>query len=92
MKNSILKSIIWGALFGTFVYFTGPLIFVILLLKFIFTPFAMGRMRYSKMAFAGLGPGFADKIRSMSDDEFTVFKNNMESRFRDNCHKREENI
>jgi hypothetical protein len=88
MKNSVLKPILGGALFGTFVFFTGPLIFIILVLKFIFTPFGMGRMHHRRLAFAG--PGFADKIRSMSEEDYANFKTKMESRYRGNCSRRNE--
>ncbi|MBK8627910.1 MAG: hypothetical protein IPN86_20820, partial [Saprospiraceae bacterium] len=45
MTKSVFKPIIGGALLGTFVFFTGPLLFIVLLLKFIFTPFGMWRTR-----------------------------------------------
>jgi hypothetical protein len=84
-----------GILFGAFVFFTGPLILIVLLLKFIFTPFGMGRLHYGRfggpwghrMAFAGggmmAGPGFqfADKVRSMSDEEYAQFKQKLQERF-----------
>lgn len=81
MKPSILKPIIAGILLGSFVFFTGPLLLVILLLKFIFTPFGLRRMMFARRhmhPFAG-GPGgpplaFAEKLRAMSDAEFTEFK------------------
>jgi hypothetical protein len=95
MKRSIFKPILGGILFGAFVFFTGPLILIVLLLKFIFTPFGMGRMHYGRfggpwghrMAFAGggmmPGPGFnfADKVRSMSEEEYEQFKLKMQGRF-----------
>jgi hypothetical protein len=93
MNKSILKPIIGGVFLGTLVFFTGPLIFIVLLLKFIFTPFGMGRMMMhggfarghmgfnSQMRFA-----MADKIRSMSDEEFNSFKEKMNLQF-GNCNK-----
>jgi hypothetical protein len=94
MQRSIFKPILAGILFGAFVFFTGPLILIVLLLKFIFTPFGMGRWRMSYWggprpwgyAFAGAGPngqgfGFADRIRSMSDEEYGQFKSKMQDRF-----------
>ena len=94
MQRSIFKPILAGILFGAFVFFTGPLILIVLLLKFIFTPFGMSRWRMSHWggprpwgyAFAGAGPsgpgfGFADRIRSMSDEEYGQFKSKMQDRF-----------
>jgi len=89
MKNSIIKPIIGGALLGTFVFFTGPLLLIVLLLKFIFTPFGMGRMmmgrRFSPMGM-GIPPfAFAEKIRGMNDEEFNSLKEKMQSRFNGKC-------
>lgn len=86
MKKSILKPIIGGVLFGAIVFFTGPLILIVLLLKFIFTPFGMGRMMMARR-FSSMGMGqptfaFADKVRNMSDDEYTAFQ----SRFNQGSH------
>jgi hypothetical protein len=95
MKSSIFRPILGGIVFGAFIFFTGPLILVVLLLKFIFTPFGMGRMRFGRfggpwghhMAFAGggmmpgPGSGFADKIRGMSEEEYGQFKQKMKGRF-----------
>lgn len=86
MKKSILKQIVGGILLGTFVFFTGPLLFIILLLKFIFTPFGMarygGNFGRSNMAFGGRGFAFADKIRTMNDEEYAAFKTNFATRSR----------
>jgi hypothetical protein len=84
MNKSILKTIVGGILLGAVVFFTGPLLLIILVLKFIFTPFGMGR----RIDFGGCGPrggpgmggprfAFADKIRSMSDEDYTSFKSKM---------------
>lgn len=81
----ILKSIVSGILLGGVLFFTGPLIPIVLLLKFIFTPFGMGRMNrfgrgFNRPAFAGSGFnggkgfGFTDKIRNMSEEDYTAFK------------------
>ena len=83
MNKSILKTIATGILIGTAVFFTGPLLLIILVLKFIFTPFGMGR----RMAFGGFGPrgfggagmggprfAFADKIRNMNETAYSEFK------------------
>jgi hypothetical protein len=52
MNRSILKTFVGGILLGTVVFFTGPLLLIILVLKFIFTLFGMGR----RMAFGEFGP------------------------------------
>jgi len=83
MNKSILKTVVGGILLGTVVFFTGPLLLIILVLKFIFTPFGIRR----RMTFEGFrpwgfgGPGmggsgfaFADKIRSISDEDYASFK------------------
>ena len=87
MKKSVLKSIVGGALFGAFVFFTGPLLFIVLLLKFIFTPFGMGRARMAGRFYPmGMPPlAFAEKIRSMNDDEFNAMKEKMQKRFGGKC-------
>jgi hypothetical protein len=91
MTKSVLKPIIGGALFGTFVFFTGPLLFIVLLLKFIFTPFGMGRARFGSR-FSPMGMGmppfaFAEKIRAMNDEEFSAMKEKMQNRFGGRCNK-----
>lgn len=89
MTKSVLKPIIGGALLGTFVFFTGPLLFIVLLLKFIFTPFGMGRAkmagRFSPMGVPSFA--FAEKIRAMNDEEFNVMKEKMQNRFGGRCGK-----
>lgn len=90
MNKSILKSILGGALLGTLIFFTGPLIFIVLLLKFIFTPFGMGRMMFAghRGGFGRMGMpplAFADKIRGMNDEEFNSFKEKMQTRFNGGC-------
>ncbi len=89
MNKSTLKQIAAGIFLGTFVFFTGPLLFIVLLLKFIFTPFGMGRMmmaqRFSpgRLGFPPLA--FADKIRGMNEEEFNSFKEKMQNRFNGRC-------
>lgn len=87
MKKSVLKSIVGGALFGAFVFFTGPLLFIVLLLKFIFTPFGMGRARMAGRFYPMGMPSvaFAEKIRGMNDDEFNAMKEKMQNRFGGRC-------
>lgn len=90
MKKSVLKPIIGGIVLGSIVFFTGPLLLIVFLLKFIFTPFGMGRMRRQRFAGPmGFNPrmrfAMADKIRNMSDDEFASLKEKMNHKF--NCNK-----
>ncbi|MBL7773044.1 MAG: hypothetical protein JNM95_09295 [Chitinophagaceae bacterium] len=81
MNKSVLKSVLGGIAFGAIMFFAGPFILLILLLKFIFTPFGMGRMMYRHhgdwRGMRGMRFAMADKIRSMSEEEFTEFKNKM---------------
>jgi len=90
MNKNVLKPIIGGIVLGAFVFFTGPLLLIVLLLKFIFTPFGMGRVMNQRFAGPmGFNPqmrfAMADKIRNMSDDEFASFKGRMNHKF--NCNK-----
>jgi hypothetical protein len=92
MNNAILKSIIAGMIIGAIIYFTGPVIFiflfVVMTLKFIFTPFGMGSMMMmmNGMRHGGFGyTPFAEKIRNMSDEEYTVFQTKMKDRFHGRC-------
>lgn len=87
--TSILKTIIGGILLGAFVFFTGPLLLIILVLKFIFTPFGMGRYYHSSFGFGGMHGeprlAFADKVRGMSDEDYTAFKTKFEGRHHGHC-------
>jgi hypothetical protein len=89
MNKSIFKPIIAGALLGAFVFFTGPLLLVVLLLKFIFTPFGMWRMRgYGGMGYGRMGMqplAFADKVRGMNEEEYNDFQSKMKDRFQHRC-------
>ena len=91
MKKNVLKPIIGGMVLGTIVFFTGPLLLIVLLLKFIFTPFGMGRMMMNQKFASPMGFNpqmrfaMADKIRNMSDDEFASLKEKMINKF--NCNK-----
>lgn len=90
MNKSILKPIFGGVFFGTILFFAGPLILIVLLLKFIFTPFGMGRMMmYRGMGAYGAWNPFelADKIRNMSEEEYSLFQIKMKDRFQSSCCK-----
>jgi hypothetical protein len=97
MNKSIFKSIIGGAILGALIFFTGPLLLIVFLLKFIFTPFGMGRMMFSNrgMGFGMMGKppfAFADKIRNMSEEDYTDFKIKMHQRFKGHCGSKNEII
>lgn len=81
MNKNFLKPVIGGILLGAFVFFTGPLLLIILLLKFIFTPFGMGRMMMYQRFSHGFHPkmrlAMADKIRNMSEEDYNTFKEKM---------------
>lgn len=89
MNKTIFKTVIGGALLGTFIFFTGPLILIVLLLKFIFTPFGMGRMMMTRR-FWPMGQvqppfAFAEKIRNMSEEDYTVFQSKIKDGYHYGC-------
>lgn len=75
-----------GVLFAALIFFAGPFIFLVLLLKFIFTPFGMGRMmmmnRFGSMGMQFPYFAYADKIRTMSEEDYQTFKQRNTNR----CH------
>lgn len=90
MKKSIFKSILGGAVLGAVIFFTGPLILVVLLLKFIFTPFGMGRMMFANRGKGfgrmGMPPlAFADKVRNMSEEDYNSFTAKLQERNHGRC-------
>jgi hypothetical protein len=91
MKRSILFPIIGGAILGSIVFFTGPFlfffVFAVLTLKFIFTPFGMGRIMMMQRFGAPGKPSmaFADKIRNMNEDEYAAFQARMNERRHNGC-------
>lgn len=92
----MFKSVVGGILLGTAIFFTGPLILLVLLLKFIFTPFGMGRMM---MANRGMGFGrmgmppmaFAEKVRNMSEEDYNSFTAKLQAGRFGNCSHRQPN-
>jgi predicted membrane protein len=90
MKKSIIKSLLAGIIAGALIFFTGPFLllftFIVLTLKFIFTPFGMGRMMmmggYGHLGHWRHSYAFADKIRNMSEEEFSQFQNRMNARYK----------
>jgi hypothetical protein len=77
MNRSILKPILFGVLFGAAAFFVPfmliKMILFLMIISFIFRMFWWGgrghRMHYQ---FA-----YADKIRNMSEEEYTAFKSNV---------------
>jgi hypothetical protein len=95
MNKSVFKAIFFGVLFGAFVFFTGPLIFIVLLLKFIFTPFGMGRMMFYNRGMGGHHFGhrqfaFAENIRNMNEEEYASFKSKMQNPYQHYCGNKNE--
>lgn len=78
MIKPILKSIAVGALIGATIFFLPKFLLIPIALFMIFRMMMWRRMRMFQYL-------FADKIRSMSDDEYTQFK---ESKGRHYCHRR----
>lgn len=76
MRNSVLKTVLTGMLFGAAVFFMPKFllgIFIIFALVRLIAGRKMG-YRFAQHRFA-----FADKIRGMSDEEYTTFKTDMQS-------------
>jgi hypothetical protein len=92
MNRSIVKSVLGGIFLGALIFFTGPLLLIILILKFIFTPFGMGRMMMAgRMGYHHMPPfAYASKIRNMSEEEYSAFETKMKNRFHGHCHSRNE--
>ncbi len=81
MTNQILKPILVGLIIGAALYylpffFVGKAFFILLILFFFFGFFRHRRYR------GPYGWNYADKIRSMSDEEYDQFKAN----FGRGCH------
>ena len=86
MINSILKAIVIGILAGTTIFFMPKfLVSAIILLIVIKLLFGRGRRhmyhhRFGRHRFGDHRFAFADKIRSMNDDEYSEFKNQFGNR------------
>lgn len=76
MKRSIFKPIVFGVLFGAAVFFMPfmllKFIFFFMFIGAIFRMFAWRRFRHGGMSYHAM---YADKIRSMSEEEYSEFKN-----------------
>ena len=77
MTKSILKSITAGILIGAALFFMPMLVLALFILSFVMH--MMFRMMMHHSGHAGFGAhhfAFADKVRAMSDEEYTQFKTN----------------
>lgn len=78
MSNQIIKTIAFGALLGAALFwvpfFALKVVVFFLLVGFIFR-FFRGRRYYGPTGWA-----YADKIRNMSDEEYSSFKKNVRGR------------
>ncbi|ASS49183.1 MAG: hypothetical protein A3D31_04355 [Candidatus Fluviicola riflensis] len=83
MATTILKSIFIGALMGTMIFFA-PGFIIGLAITFLIFRLMIGRKmrggRYGEYRLA-----FADKVRSMSDEEYEQFKSNIHNQDRRCC-------
>lgn len=83
MKNSILKTVVMGALFGALVFFMPFFMVGIFFCFAIFGMMMRRRMRYMGYGFHQFA--YADKIRNMNEDEYQNFKSKMSQH---QCHHR----
>ncbi len=74
MKTSIFRSILIGVLLGLLVFITPRLIIALLIIGAIFKLSGKGRWRRAK--FREHKMAFADKVRNMSEEEYSTFKSN----------------
>ena len=81
MKNSILKTVIMGAIFGALLFFMPFFLLGLLVCFGIFGMLMRRRMLYMGYGFHQFA--FADKIRNMNEEEYQNFKSKMSQR---NCH------
>lgn len=81
MTKTILKSVVIGALIGVSVFFMPRFILGMFIFFGIWRLIIGRRMRGGRFIQHRLA--LADKIRTMSEEEYTAFKNNMAT---NNCH------
>ncbi len=72
MATTIFKSILIGILMGTMIFFAPGFIIGLAITMLIFRLMIGGRMRGGRYKEYRLA--FADKVRSMSDEEYEQFK------------------
>lgn len=88
MTTSIFKAIVAGILIGAFAFFAFKVFITFLVFGLIFMIF--GRAFHGRSGYHGHHLAFADRIRSMSDEEYAGFKNKMATGCRP-CHHSKEN-
>ena len=80
MNNNLLRSILAGLLLGVALFvmpfFLIRLVFFFVIIGVLFRLFGGGRFRggWGRGQRFGYMPAFADRIRQMSDEEYTTFK------------------
>ena len=74
MKNSIFKSILIGLLFGLLVFMAPKLFFALLIIAAIFK--LSGKGKWKREQWKTHRMAYADKIRSMGDEDYENFKEN----------------
>ena len=84
MNNQVLKTILFGALLGAAIfaapYFALKVLLFFLIVGFFFRIFR-GRRHYHGRGWKGpWGWSYADKIRTMSDEDYQAFKENYSRR------------
>ena len=78
MTKSILKTVVFGSLVGAALFFMPKFlvsIFLFCVLIRLLVGRRMGHGRFNRYQFV-----YADKIRNMNDEEYSEFKNKMETR------------
>ncbi|MES2555356.1 MAG: hypothetical protein V4604_04345 [Bacteroidota bacterium] len=83
MATTILKSILIGALMGAMIFFAPGFIIGLAITFLIFRLMIGRRMRGGRYGEYRLA--FADKVRSMSDEEYEQFKSKVHSHDRHCC-------
>ena len=74
MKKSLIFTIGKGILIGTLLFFIPPFLLLFFIPFMLLAMFFMGRM--SRGNFHGHKLAFADKMRSMSEEDYQQFKTN----------------
>jgi len=78
MTKSLLKTVVFGALLGATLFFM-PKVLIGIFLFCVLIKLLVGRRRghgrFNNYQFV-----YADKIRNMNDEEYSAFKNKMETR------------
>lgn len=83
MATTLLKSILIGTLMGAMIFFAPGFIIGLVITFLIFRLMIGRRMRGGRYTEYRLA--FADKVRSMSDEEYEQFKSNVHTHHRHCC-------